>query len=103
MSETTRSQRVRDLGDVARDLGKLTEHPSWPALRKQVERRVKSYQDRLARQLTSGGITARPLNQREIDYIRGFITGAQAVLDTPENAMKALDQALRKEGEASDG
>lgn len=93
-----RSPKVRELGDSVRELSKLVEHPSWPVLRAEFEKRKDAYVSKIARGLTAGGIDAKPIDQREIDYTRGFIRGAQAVLDTPDNALKALEEALREEG-----
>lgn len=93
-----RSPKVRELGDSVRELAKLVEHPSWPALRSEFDKRKDTYVQKIARDYTAGGIDAKPIDQRQIDYIRGFLRGAQAVLDTPENAMKALEEALREEG-----
>lgn len=93
-----RSEKVRELGDSVRELAKLVEHPSWPVLRAEFEKRERAYLDKIVRQLVAGGIDAKPIDQREIDYIRAFLRGARAVLDTPDNAMKALEEALREEG-----
>ena len=93
-----RSQKLRDVGDTARELAKLTEHPSWDALRAEFEKRKRMFHAKLANQLMAGGPKAKPFDQREIDYQRGFLSGAQAVLDTPDRAVEALEQLLRKEG-----
>ena len=98
MSTPLRSQKVRELGDTVRELAKLVEHPSWPALRSEFEKRKEAHVTKIARDLAAGGIDAKPIDQRHIDYTRGFLRGAQAVLDTPGNALAALEEALRKEG-----
>ena len=92
-----RSQKIRDVGDAARELAKLTEHPSWPALRTEIEKRKQGYLTKVARQLTSGGPDAEAFNQREMDYIRGFFKGVDAVLDTPDRAVATLEKALKRE------
>ena len=92
-----RSPQVRDLGDKARELAKLREYPSWETLRKEFEARRQTYLLKLARQIAAGGPEADPLDQRQLDYSRGFLRGAQAVLDTPDNAIEALEKALQKE------
>jgi len=97
MTTSLRSSQVRDLGDKARELAKLAEHPSWATLRKEFEARKQTYLLKLARQIAAGGKDAAPLDQRELDYQRGFLRGAQAVLDTPDNAIEALEKALQKE------
>lgn len=92
-----RRERVAELGDLARDLAKLTEHPSWSVLRSEFDKRKTAYLAKLVRKLAAGGVEAPPVNQREIDYQRGFLRGAQAVLDSPDNALKMLEKALREE------
>ena len=94
-----RSPKVRELGDTVRELAKLTEHPSWRTLRSEFEKRKDAYITKIARDIAAGGIDAKLIDQREIDYTRGFLRGAQAVLDTPGNAMDALEKALRREGQ----
>lgn len=96
-----RPAALRDAADTARELAKLKDHPSWEVLRSEFEARKRRYLDKIARQLAAGGIDADPLNQREIDYQRGFLRGAQAVLDSPENAIEHLERVLRKEGKES--
>ena len=93
-----RSQKLREVGDTARDLAKLTEHPSWPMLRMEVEKRKHGYLVKVARQITAGGPDAETYDQREIDYIRGFFKGVDAVLDAPDRAVALLEETLRKEG-----
>ena len=97
MSAPLRSPKLRELGDTARELGKLVEHPSWPVLRAEIEARKRAYLDKIAREIVAGGPDAEPVNQREADYIRGFFKGVQAVLDTPDAAVRQLEKALRKE------
>jgi hypothetical protein len=96
-----RPAELRDAADTARELAKLKEHPSWDVLRSEFEGRRRRYLDNLARSIAAGGIDADPLNQRAIDYQRGFLRGAQAVLDSPENAIEHLERVLRKEGKES--
>lgn len=96
MPETLRAERIREPGDRARELAKLAQHPAWDVLRKDFEERKRLYLQRLARKLTVGGRDAEPLNQREIDYERGFLRGAAAVLEAPENAVKVLEKLERE-------
>ena len=92
-----RGKQLREVGDAARELGKLVEHPSWPRLRSEIEKRKHGYLSKIAREMSSGGIDAAPVNQREIDYVRGFLRGVDAVLDTPERAIEILEKALKRE------
>jgi len=92
-----RSPRVRELADKAQELAKLKEHPSWEILRAEFEKRKQGYLRGVAQGLMAGGPDAPAMDQRRIDYERGFLRGAQAVLDTPDNALAQLEAELRKE------
>lgn len=87
-------EKKKVLGDRARVLGKLKEHPSWEELRSEFERKRERHEKRVA-----GLIIARaeaPIVQREIDYIAGFWAGAKWLLDTPDMAEESLKKALVK-------
>jgi len=94
---TLRATHIRELGDKARELSKLKEHPSWAVLESEFALRKQNYLASLARDLIAGGVDAEPLDQRKIDYQRGFLRGAQAVLSTPDNAIASLEKALSRE------
>lgn len=96
MSEVPR-KKIRDLGTRAQALGKLKDHPSWAVLEDTFEKTRAAYLDSLSRKLIAGGIDAAPLDQRQLDYKRGFWAGAKAVLDNPDDVQEALEAALRKE------
>lgn len=91
-----RSDVLRTVGDRARELDKLKEHPSWETLRNEFELLRQAYTTKLARQLLKGGLKAEALNQRELDYQRGFLAGAEWILELPEFAVNALEAALRR-------
>ena len=92
-----RAKELREVGDSARELTKLLEHPSWRVLRSQIGKRKHAYLTRLATQMSTGGIDAEPVDQRQLDYIRGFLRGVDAVLDTPDRALDALEKLLKRE------
>ena len=96
MSVTLNSRVIKELGDKAQDLSKLKDHPSWEVLRSEFEAKRLKYMDRLAARLMRGGLNANPLDQREIDYQRGFFDGAQWILDNPEFAESSLENALKR-------
>lgn len=96
MNTVEQKKHVARLGDAARDLGKLTEHPSWKLLRDTFEKARADAELRLANELFSGGEGAKPADQRKIDYRRGFLRGCQAVLDHPERAVKAFEEAMER-------
>lgn len=90
--------RIRELGDRARELAKLMEHPSWDLLRLELDAKRSQFMARKTRELISGGIHADPVNQREIDYQRGFFAGAEWILNNPEMAEATLKKALERMG-----
>lgn len=90
------SDEVRVKGDLARELSKLRDHPSWETLRSEYEKVRREEEERLLRKLTASGINAAPIDQREIDYRRGFWAGAQWLLDNPDLADAALAAALKR-------
>lgn len=98
-----RNREVAKKGDIARDLAKLTEHPSWPTLRAVFADAREKAERRLSREMFSGGETHAPIDQRAIDYRRGFLRGCQAVLDAPELAQQAFERALETEEKRGSG
>lgn len=85
--------KIKVLGDRALGLGSIREHRGWKALREEFERK----KERHVKTFTSNCITgADPVNQREVDMMRGFWAGCQWLLDNPEQAEETLDRALRK-------
>jgi len=97
MSDHLRSERIRAMGDVSRELEKLKEHPSWEILQSEFAKLESSYTQSLARQLVTGGISAKPVDQRKVDYQRGFFAAVRAILMAPDNAKAALEKALERE------
>ena len=53
--------------------------------------------ERLSRRLLTGGISADPVNQRHLDYQRGFFAALDALKGAPETAEKALEIALSRQ------
>lgn len=94
------SQEIKLLGDRAQSLSKLVDHPSWQTLRDELDRVKEQYMGRLARKLVSGGISATPIDQREIDYQRGFFSGAEWILANPEQAESSFAKALERNADA---
>lgn len=89
-------QEIKEIGDKARALKKLENHEGWEVLKKDFVDQQESYERRIAREMTRLGRDAEPINQRHIDYQRGFWRGVQAVLGSPEAAQKALENALKR-------
>ena len=93
--ETSEGERakVRLLKERAERMGGLKEAAGWQELRAELERRCQRDTKRLVtRYLRSGEL----VNQREIDYVRGFWAGAEWILDNPEMAEATFDRAMRR-------
>jgi len=91
----TEADKIRALGDRARELGKLKNNSGWSELESLILELRSAYEERLARRLLSGGVNADPVDQRSIDYQRGFFRALDLVLQAPDNAEKALETALK--------
>lgn len=99
MSSALVPPELRELGDRAQALTKLTAHPSWDVLRLELDRVRSLYMSRLVRRMTSGGIKGPAIDQRELDYQRGFFSGAEWILQNPEKAEASLEEALQRGSE----
>jgi hypothetical protein len=75
-------------------LTRLTEHPDWPELRAELDRKQERHLKRVTSLLV--GRTDVTVLQRELDYIAGFWAGAGWVVDTPDLAEKTLEKALER-------
>jgi hypothetical protein len=69
----------------------LREHVGWRRLWEKVRGDRERFLAGLTRRLMSGD----PVDQREIDFHRGFYYGAEWVLGHPEEAEKSLERAAR--------
>ena len=91
------SHIIRELGDLAQDLGKLKDTPAWARLQAEYEKAKETYVDGQARKLVSGTLKAEALDQRAIDYQRGFFRGCEHILQMPSRAEGALNSAVKKQ------
>lgn len=89
-------ERRRLLGDRARALSKLEGHEGWELLGKELQERREVFERTLGRRLLSGGLEAELVDQRHIDYQRGYWRGVRDILDSPVRAQQALDDALKR-------
>ena len=96
MDEVAQRHRAAELGTLARELHKLTEMPEWQTLRSVFAEQREAAEVRMAREMFAGGIDKSPLDQREVDYRRGFLRGVQAVLDAPADADTAFRKAMER-------
>lgn len=52
--------------------------------------------DRVVSALARGILSGVPVDQRKLDYERGFWDGAASVLNRPDNAQAEFDKALKR-------
>ena len=80
-------------------LSALAHHPSWNDLKDEVDHK----QARIERIIVAKALGAKALDQRDIDYMRGFIHGMRYFTAVPEQAEGALERFLKKQGVATEG
>jgi hypothetical protein len=73
-------------------LKELTEHPAWPELRAMAEQGKESYLRRIANRLLRG----EAIEQRDLDYDRGYYQGIEDLLASPDKAVKQMRRALER-------
>jgi hypothetical protein len=93
------SERLKEIGYRAAELAKLKDHEAWTVLRQVLETKKERWQRGLTKRLIAGEI----VDQRDLDYQRGFWAGAFYVLDNPEKAEDSLKAALRKATSMEEG
>jgi hypothetical protein len=76
-------------------LATLSQHPSWPDLEDEVRRKEERLQKHILAKCMS---PVAPINQREVDYIRGFINGMNWLVMVPTNAESRLETYLKEHG-----
>ena len=86
------SREIGVLGDRAQALAKLRDMPEWQALRNEVD----VWRDRKTKALASRLLSTGIVDQRDIDFQRGFLKGMEWLLDSPELTEKALIQAIER-------
>ena len=96
MDEIAQRRKAGELGTLAGELHKLTEMPEWQTLREVFAEQRAQAEARMAREMFAGGIDKPPLEQRAVDYRRGFLRGVQAVLDAPADADTAFRNAMER-------
>jgi hypothetical protein len=75
------------------DLAVLEQHPSWAALKNVVAEKQDKFEYELVRALLhSKGM----VDQRRLDYLRGFVEGMRWFLEQPGLAEKKLERQLRE-------
>lgn len=84
--------KLQILGGKAQAFKKLKETPGWQELRQVAKVREEKY----GRLLTAAMMRGEPVDQREIDFRRGFFAGMDYLLNSVDHAEKAFEDALKR-------
>lgn len=76
-------------------LQELATHPSWPELEAHVERKRTDFERRLLAHVLH---PTAPVDQRQVDYVHGFIDGMQWLVTVPIAAEHRLERTLKERG-----
>lgn len=75
-------------------LAVLAQHPSWPDLVQEIQAK----RERLERSVVAKTLSTAPVDQRHLDFVRGFIAGMEYLLLIPSNAESRLEAYLKEYG-----
>jgi hypothetical protein len=81
------------------ELSALAQHPSWPVLAEEVNRK----QARIERVLVAKALSKDGLDDDDGAYLRGFIHGMRWFASVPEQAEDALENFLKRQGISTEG
>jgi hypothetical protein len=84
--------KERQLRQRQEKLTALANHPSWPTLKESFEAKKNSHLNMIAAEL----LGEDPINQRQLDWIRGYWQGCSWLLANPGMAEHSLEAALKK-------
>lgn len=84
-------EELRQEASINAELTALAKHPSWHVLEEEVVRKRAKIERYLTRKVL---LTPAPVNQREVDLLRGVIEGMSWLVDRPRNAEVGLERYL---------
>jgi hypothetical protein len=87
-------EQRRDLTVRQGNLTALANHPSWPTLEAEVQRKKQLVEKRVLSMTLGSG----RFSEAEIAFHRGFIAGMRWFTDAPAAAEQSLEDYLRKQG-----
>ena len=88
-------EKVQALSERQVKLTDLTKAPGWKILSAGVEAKKALYEKNLLARHLSAVPTAEPVNQRDLDYWRGYFAGQRDLISSPEKAEKTLEVTLK--------
>jgi hypothetical protein len=83
---------ARKQGDLARGLRQLRESESWTVLRASMLAARQKVMEAHTKALLKG----EPVNQRQLDYDRGYWDGIIQMLEAPWRAQEAVEKTLER-------
>jgi hypothetical protein len=89
----------RELVTRGGSLAALSQHPSWPDLEDEINKKI----ERLRKRALATSLSQAPVNQRELDYVRGFIDGMTYLVAVPNLAESRLEHYLKERGAEMEG
>jgi hypothetical protein len=84
------------MGDLARELTKLQELPEWDALRQRMDEIRKLMERAMLSKLLIGNETVDPIDQRAVDYRRGYLKGTEDFLLYPERLVAQFEKVMER-------
>ena len=84
--------RTERLAEIYAPLHALSETDGWRILRETFGKQRDQYYEQLSRNLMKGA----EIDQRKLDYNRGFFDSIEDLLEAPENAEAILRKALER-------
>jgi hypothetical protein len=78
----------------------LSKHASWAELEAEVDRKEQRLQKLVLAKVLGG---SGEFNQREIDYLRGFVQGMKWLVAVPVTAESSLERFLQAQGVKLEG
>jgi hypothetical protein len=84
-------------------LAALQTHPSWPEFLDNARDEQETLERRILMMALSGGETGIPFNQRQVDYMRGFVNGMRWLTREPGKAERSLEKYLQQLNEEANG
>jgi hypothetical protein len=80
-------------------LAALAQHPSWPDMQEEVKLKEEKLRSLV---LTMALSPNKPIDQRQADFVRGFIAGINWFVAVPDGAASRLETYLREHGIAAE-
>ena len=90
---------ARNLMTTQSALTALSQHPSWPDMVQVVADKEQT----IRRIIVAQALRPTPLDQRQIDYLRGFVHGMRWFLAVPDQAETTLERLFKEQGISTEG